>query len=29
MYLSGKKVTFGVLGIIYAIFSIGLIGCVV
>jgi len=29
MYLTGKKEVFGTLGIIYAILSIGLIGCVV
>lgn len=29
IYLSGKKEVFGNLGIIYAILSIGIIGCVV
>lgn len=29
MYLTGKKEVFGTLGIVYAILSIGLIGCVV
>jgi heme/copper-type cytochrome/quinol oxidase subunit 1 len=29
LYLIGKKEVFGSIGIIYAIFSIGLLGCVV
>lgn len=29
VYLSGKKLVFGYLGIVYAILGIGLIGCVV
>lgn len=29
MYLTGKKEVFGTLGMVYAILSIGLIGCVV
>lgn len=29
LYLTGKKEVFGILGIVYAILSIGLIGCVV
>jgi len=29
LYLTGKKEVFGSLGIVYAILSIGLIGCVV
>jgi len=29
LYISGKKEVFGSLGMVYAILSIGLIGCVV
>jgi cytochrome c oxidase subunit 1 len=29
LFITGKKEIFGVLGIIYAIIAIGLIGCVV
>jgi len=29
LYLTGKKEVFGALGMVYAILSIGLIGCVV